>query len=153
MVAPWLFIAIGNPSRGDDAIGPEFAARLQTWLASTGRDDVEVIEDFQLQIEHALDLKGRRQVVFVDAGTPTQAAPYALRPVLPAPDFGHTTHAISPAAVLHVAEQTLGQQLPRASVLCIPGASFELGAALSGQAEAHLAAALQHVQGELLAVT
>lgn len=151
MTAPTLVIAIGNPSRGDDALGPVFAARLQEWLDAEGRDDVEVIEDFQLQIEHALDLKGRQQVIFVDAGTPLQPAPYALKPVVPAPDFGHSTHAITPAAVLHVAQQTLGQQLPQASVLCIPGESFELGAALSGNAEIHLSAALRFVQNEVFA--
>lgn len=151
MAAPTLVIAIGNPSRGDDALGPAFAARLQEWLDAEGRDDVEVIEDFQLQIEHALDLKGRQQVIFVDAGTPLQPAPYAMKPVVPSADFGHTTHAISPAAVLHVAQQTLGQQLPQASVLCIPGDTFELGAALSELAEMRLSAALRHLQNEVLA--
>ena len=33
MTAPIVVFAVGNPSRGDDAIGPELCARLEKWLA------------------------------------------------------------------------------------------------------------------------
>ena len=59
-VAPTLVIAIGNPSRGDDALGPLAGQRL----AAMRLRDVEVLTEFQLQVEHALDLLGRRRVVW-----------------------------------------------------------------------------------------
>lgn len=61
--APILIIGIGNPSRGDDALGPLAIERLEA-LDLAG---VELLTDFQLQVEYALDLAGRRRVIFVDA--------------------------------------------------------------------------------------
>lgn len=136
-LAPIVVLAIGNPSRGDDALGPQLAERLRDWLEAQGREDVEVIEDFQLQVEHALDLEGRQQAIFIDAGTGTPA-PYAWLPVTPTADFGHSTHAISPGAVLHVYTQTVDSTPPPATILCIPGEDFELGEGLSAVAEQRL---------------
>jgi hypothetical protein len=55
-VAPLLVLAVGNPSRGDDALGPALLDALAA-LAAQGADrlgDIELLSDFQLQIEHAL---------------------------------------------------------------------------------------------------
>jgi len=125
--APVLVLAVGNPSRGDDAIGPELAARLE----AAALPGVEVISEFQLQVENALDLVGRERVIFVDAGTGTPA-PYELRRVTAAADFLHTSHAISPESVLATYERLHGAPAPEAWVLCVRGESFELGAPLSG---------------------
>ena len=69
MTAPVVVFAVGNPSRGDDAIGPVICGRLEKWLENEGlADQFELIEDFQLQIEHAMDLQGRQLALFIDAG-------------------------------------------------------------------------------------
>ena len=125
--APVLVLAVGNPSRGDDAIGPELAARLE----AAALPGVEVISEFQLQVENALDLVGRERVIFVDAGTDTPE-PYELRRVAAVADFLHTSHAISPESVLATYERLHGAPAPEAWVLCVRGESFELGAPLSG---------------------
>ncbi|MBL9110068.1 MAG: hypothetical protein JNM74_12375, partial [Myxococcales bacterium] len=53
--APVLVIGIGNPSRGDDALGPAVVARLEELLrAELAGGQVETLVDFQLQIEHTL---------------------------------------------------------------------------------------------------
>ncbi|MFO1406090.1 MAG: hydrogenase maturation protease [Steroidobacteraceae bacterium] len=131
--APVLVLAVGNPSRGDDGLGPAVAARLEA-AAVPG---VEVIEDFQLQVEHALDLAGRRRVVFVDAGVGTRA-PYELGPVRPRGEVLHTSHALAPGAVLETWVRLHGTAPPEAWVLCIRGESFGLGEGLSGRASRHL---------------
>jgi hydrogenase maturation protease len=136
VAAPVVVFAIGNPSRGDDAIGPELAERL----AAAALPGVEVIVDFQLQIEHALDLEGRRLAVFVDAAVDAEP-PYALRQVRACRDSSHTTHALSPAAVLETFERCTGQAAPPAWILAVRGEHFELGAALSAAARANLEAA------------
>jgi len=130
---PVLVIAVGNPSRGDDALGPELAARLE----AAALPGVEVITEFQLQVENALDLVGRERVVFVDAGTGTPA-PFDLHRAGPAAEFLHTSHAISPEAVL---EKITGSAAPESWVLCVRGESFELGDALTPAAAGHLEAA------------
>ena len=134
--APVLVLAVGNPSRGDDAIGPELAARLE----AAGLPGVEVITEFQLQVENALDLVGRERVIFVDAGTGTPA-PYDLRRVTSTAAFLHTSHALSPEAVLATYARVTGAPPPEAWVLCVRGESFELGEPLSAAAAARLDAA------------
>ena len=126
MTAPVVVFAIGNPSRGDDAIGPVLAERLE----AAAMPGMEVIVDFQLQIEHALDLQARRLAVFVDAAA-SGATPFALQRVAPCRDRSHTSHALSPAAVLETYERCTGQPAPPAWVLAVRGEQFELGAALS----------------------
>jgi hydrogenase maturation protease len=132
-----LVLAIGNPSRGDDALGPLAAQRLAE-LALPG---VEVLTDFQLQVEHALDLLGRSLVVFIDAAA-SGSAPFELRPLEPAADVRHTSHSLSPAAVLDTYRRLTGEAPPPARLLAIRGHDFELGAPLSSAASSSLQAAL-----------
>lgn len=131
-----LVVAIGNPSRGDDALGPLLAARLEA-LALPG---VEVLSDFQLQIEYVLDLAGRSEVVFVDASV-SAPPPFAFAPLPPARDASFTTHSMSPASLLDAYSGLVGGAPPRASALAIRGYEFELGAPLSERAAANLEAA------------
>lgn len=147
---PIVIFAVGNPSRGDDALGPLLAEALNDWIrAENQAAQFEVIEDFQLNIEHALDLQGRKQAIFVDASVNT-AEPFCLTEIYPAPTFAHTTHALPPEAVLQVYQQTLKTAPPPAFVLSIRGESFELGAEPSAAAQSHLAAALSFLKTHLL---
>jgi hydrogenase maturation protease len=134
--APILIIGIGNPSRGDDALGPLLIERL----AALHLPDVELLTDFQLQVEFALDLQGRQRVIFVDASL-TAPPPFSFTPVVAEKDASYSSHALSPGAVLH-AYQKLFDEPPPAYVLAIRGESFELGEDLSAAATANLAAAL-----------
>ena len=85
-VAPVLVFACGNPSRGDDALGPAFIDRVEALLDEIRHaGELELLTDFQLQAEHALDLVGREQVVFVDASVAC-AAPFAWTEAQPARD-------------------------------------------------------------------
>src|SRR5512141_3349947 len=98
--------ASGNRSRGDDAVGPLLLERLDTWLLAEGRrGEFELFDDYQLQIEHALDLEGRQLALFIDAGwrTPAPLAFYAIAPARAAAASG--THALSPQDVLGVYRQ------------------------------------------------
>lgn len=123
MTPPLLVLAAGNPARGDDGAGPWLAARL----AEDAAEGVEVIEDFQFQVEHALDLQDRRAVLFVDAARPGAAADGVhLAPLAPSAAPPVLSHALSPAQVLAVA-QRLGQSLPAAWLLAVEGADFGLG--------------------------
>jgi hydrogenase maturation protease len=137
-----LILACGNPSRGDDALGPLFLDRLAE-LRDQRSDwnDVELLTDFQLQIEHAVDLENRALTLFVDASV-SCPAPYQFTRLQPIRDSSYTSHALSPAAVLHVYQQIHHAPPPPAFQLAIRGESFELGEPLSAAAEANLAAAL-----------
>jgi hydrogenase maturation protease len=99
MTAPVLVLGWGNRSRGDDALGPLCVERLGA--AWPGRAQLELLDDYQLMVEHALDLAGRRHVLFVDASLQAPA-PFEAGPVQAARDASHSTHAMSPQALLQV---------------------------------------------------
>jgi hydrogenase maturation protease len=156
MPAPVLIFAIGNESRGDDALGPLLLRELENGLNSTeGRrekscvEPFELLEDFQLQIEHAMDLSNRKRVLFIDAGMDTPA-PFSFYRVQASDEAVLYSHALSPEALLKTYAQFYGETAPEAFVLCIRGISFELGEALSPVATEHLAQALQFVRQQLL---
>lgn len=145
MSAAILVFGYGNPSRGDDALGPLLLERLERRLAESLRwaaGGIEFLTDFQLQVEHALDLAGRRLVLFVDAHA-TCAPPWTLSALVEAEDASYTTHALSPAALLRVYRQINGTLPPPCFLLGIRGERFELGEDLSPAAAVHLDAALE----------
>jgi hydrogenase maturation protease len=132
----------GNDARGDDGLGPLLLARV----ARAGWPDVATIEDFQLQIEHALDLDGAEAALFVDAGRDTPA-PFAFAEIRPERGESHTTHALAPEAVLDVYARSLRRPPPSAFLLIIRGESFELGDGLSPVAADRLEVAWDFLQG------
>lgn len=131
-----VVFGIGNPSRGDDALGPLLLQRLE----QARLPGVVTVEDFQLQIEHAIDLQGRDLALFIDAGEGTPA-PLSFAPVTPLFNPAHSTHSLAPGAVLAVYGQALEQAPPPAYVLCVRGQRFELGEGLSPAGRQHLEAA------------
>jgi hydrogenase maturation protease len=134
-----VVLAWGNPSRGDDALGPEFL-RCAEALVAPAAHHIEYVTDFQLQPEHATDLVGRDLALFVDASVAV-TAPFAFSAVAPARDLSFTSHAMSPAAVLAACANALGPP-PPAFVLAIRGERFELGDPMSAAARGNLRQAL-----------
>ena len=128
-----LFFA-GNEARGDDALGALLGARAQTLSYPA----LTVHQEFQFQIEHALDLPEDGLVLFVDAHA-TQEVPLRLQALLPARDCAVCSHALAPAEVLAVA-QRIGRALPPAWVLSLRARSFGLGEGLSPSGQLVLAA-------------
>jgi hydrogenase maturation protease len=147
VTAPLVVFSIGNPSRGDDAIGPVICGRLAKWLENENlADQVDLIEDFQLNIEHALDLQGRELALFIDAGENTPA-PFIFAQIYPSTATGHTTHALPPEAVLQVYLQMEAKEPPPSFVLCVCGEKFELGEPLTAVAKNHAALAFELLTG------
>ena len=137
-----VVFAVGNRSRGDDAIGPLLLERLNSWLAAEAQTgEFALIEDYQLQIEHALDLQGKRLALFIDAGcgTPAPLAFYAIGPARTT--AVRSTHELPPQGVLEVYRQFALAEPPPSFVLCVRGERFELGEGLSALAGAHVEAA------------
>jgi hydrogenase maturation protease len=123
----------GNESRGDDGIGPLMLRGLE----DAGWDETELIEDFQLQLEHALDLKGAELALFLDAGRNTPA-PFLFREIFSRGGMTHTSHALAPESVLDVYRQIEKTAPPPSFLLCVRGESFGLGEGLSQQGAARL---------------
>jgi hydrogenase maturation protease len=133
-VKPLLVFGYGNLSRGDDALGPLLLEYVEN---NIDLKDIELQTDFQLQIEHALDLENRQLVLFIDASVSCENT-YDFYELTPARDNSYTTHAMSPAAVLAVYQDIKKQTPPPSFLLSIKGESFELGEGLSANAKNHL---------------
>ena len=140
-VPPLLVLAWGNLSRGDDALGPLCLAALREQLPENLQDQVEFLDDYQLQIEHALDLMGRQRVLLIDASL-SCPAPFQVTEPKPTQDASLSTHALSPQALLQVYQDLQGAPPPPCFLLAIRGEQFELGAPPSPAALAHLTSAL-----------
>ena len=139
---PVLIFAVGNESRGDDALGPLLLRALESWLTSSGQPErFELLEEFQLQIEHAIDLQERQLLLFIDAGMDTPD-PYAFYRLQPSDQSVLYSHALAPEALLKVYQQLYQSPPPPAFVLCVRGEHYELGEGLSPDASQRLQLAL-----------
>lgn len=140
-----LVIGIGNPSRGDDAVGPMAVERLE----ALNLPDVELLTDFQLQVEYLLDMDGRDEVIFIDATVDGTVDSFAFQAILPARDASYSTHELSPQAVLAAYGRHYRRPAPPSFVLAIRGHGFELGEGLSVATAANLGAALTFLVARL----
>jgi Ni,Fe-hydrogenase maturation factor len=129
-----LFLAIGNPLRGDDGV----AARVLELLTAPG----ERIEVHQLTPEIAAEIAPFDHVVFIDADAGANAV--RLEPVQArATDAPALSHHTSAATIVEAAQCWFG--FTGQAWLCrLPACEFPMGFTLSRESEeaSHLAAAL-----------
>lgn len=142
MTAPTLIFAIGNEARGDDALAPLL---LRSLAGAHPGTQIELLEDYQLQVEHVIDLEGRERVLFVDADVSCDP-PFHFSGITAAHDNSYTSHAMTPFALLHAYRQVYKADAPEAFLLRVRGHGFELGDPLSDRAKANLEAAAAHVR-------
>lgn len=128
-----LLFGYGNPGRGDDALGPMMVEAIE----KEAYPQVECLTDMQLQVEHAMDLEHRRQIIFVDADMSCRA-PYEYAQLAAEKDGSYTSHAMTPSALLYAYRRVFERDAPPAYLLRIRGYDFELGAPLGGLAEKNL---------------
>lgn len=141
---PILILAMGNPSRGDDAFGPLLAERLGLWLSQQTpavQDQIDLIGDQQLMVEHVDDLQGRQRVLFIDAAA-SGSPDLRLTPLEPPPQPPTVqSHSCTPSQLLALYRHLLALPPPRSELLTLTGQGFELGAPLSGATQQNMAPA------------
>ncbi len=144
-IKPILVFACGNPSRGDDALGPQLLDQLAVKLQNTELENrVDLVTDFQLQIEHSLDMEHRQQVVFVDASVSTPSN-FDFQALHSQRDDSYSSHALSPAALLELYQQLHPTKPVAAFQLAIRGYDFELGQPVSPTAHNNLQQSLNYL--------
>jgi len=143
--ASTLIFTWGNPSRGDDGLGPMIYQRLknESWV------DVELLTDFQLQIEHMLDLENRNTIIFIDASVSAKP-PFEYYQIYPTQDESYTSHAMSPQSLLAVYQKVNQQQPPSAFMLSIRGYEFGLGLSLSKEATKNMEEAFSYIKNSII---
>ncbi len=141
-----LVLGYGNPGRQDDGLGPAVAAGID----SLGWPNLTTFDNYQLNIEDAMDVAAHDVVWFVDAAK-AGPSPYAVHEVLPAPAVEFTSHIVRPEAIMAIARQCYGKS-PPAFLLAIRGYEFEFVEALTPEATDNLRAALAMLTDRIRAV-
>jgi hydrogenase maturation protease len=137
MTAPRILVlGYGNPGRQDDGLGPAVAGAI----GRMGWRHVTAVDDYQLNIENALDVASHDLVWFVDASK-TGDEPFSVQDVRPSPTSEFTSHLLRPAALLAIA-RLYCHRAPPALLLAIRGYEFEFIEALTPGGQANLRAAL-----------
>jgi hydrogenase maturation protease len=131
-----LILGYGNPGRQDDGLGPAAVAEIETM----GLPNLTAFDNYQLNIEDAMDVAAHDSVWFVDAAK-TGPSPYSVRPLSPSSAIEFTSHIVSPETVLAIARRIYGAS-PPAYLLAIRGYEFEFVEALTPAARHNLHAAL-----------
>lgn len=136
-----LCLCYGNPSRGDDGLGPAAGQALEE-MALPG---VTVELDYQLGVEHAMAVAEHDLVLFIDAAA-RGAAPFEVRRVEPKAVLSFSSHSLTPEQVLGLAEGVFGAAVP-GYVVAIRGYHFgEFCEELSEEARENLNAALEYTR-------
>jgi hydrogenase maturation protease len=136
-----LVIGYGNDLRSDDGVGPRVAEAVTGWQQS----GLTALAAHQLLPELIADLASVDRVVFVDATLASTTDLITLERVVPREPARWDSHWGHPAAILGLARQ-LGQPVPEAWFIQIPGECFELGENLSPRAGQGMEEALRQIR-------
>ncbi|WP_348643639.1 hydrogenase maturation protease [Methylocystis sp. L43] len=142
-------LCIGNPDRGDDAVGRAVARALSASLA-----DVEIIEEEGEATRVLARLEGADAAYIVDACV-SGAEPGEIRRIdvstgpLPRAAFGASTHGFGLAEALELA-RALGVLPSRCIVYAIEGGTFDIGVPMSPVVAAAVAVVADRLRMDIL---
>lgn len=143
-----LVLGYGNPGRRDDGLGPAAAAAVE----ALALPHVTVESDYQLSVEDAATVAQHEAVLFMDADR-SGVEPFHLRLVAPGEPVSFSSHSLSPAGVLRLAQDLFAAR-PAAYLLGIRGYEFdEFAEGLSPRAADNLRAAVEFLAPFLRAGT
>lgn len=119
-----IVVACGNPLRSDDGVALEIAAQLPR------APGMEIVTAHMLVPELSARLAQCGTVVFVDARIGQPAGAVACEPLTASDSRSPLLHVGDAASLLAIAESVFGVR-PRAFLVTVAAASFELGHGLT----------------------
>jgi hydrogenase maturation protease len=138
-----LVIGYGSELRGDDAVGQLVARAVAGW----GLPEVRALAVHQLTPELAPELAAARLALFVDAGE-TAGGGWEARPIAAKSLPITSAHSGDPRALLALTHALYGHA-PRAWLVTIAAARFDVGAGLSPETAEAATAALEWIRSHL----
>jgi hydrogenase maturation protease len=121
-----LFVGYGNTLRSDDGAGVRAAKELARLVPGA-----DLLVRQELQLELAERIAQYEEVFFLDAAATPDREVRAL-PVVPDPSVLNTgSHTCGPGALLALCHVLYGRSPERATLVTIPGETFDFGETLS----------------------
>ena len=116
-------IGYGNPGRQDDGLGPALIAKLQSQMDEALLQQLKWKDDYQLNVEDALDIQSAQYVIFADASINCHE-PFEFEKVSKTSNPGLGSHSLSPEQLMQLCETLYGSR-PQAYTLAIRGYKFD----------------------------
>jgi len=132
-----LVLAYGNQSRGDDAIALLLQQQIKHRLSSICGLKAIYLTDYQIQIEHVMDMQGCERVLLLDADQ-TLTKPYDFSRVIDQSSMDYTTHKMIPSMLLFTYRKVFEKEPPPTYLLALQGECFELNEPVTNQAKTSL---------------
>lgn len=137
-----LIIGLGNPLRGDDSAGQRAAEMTYHCIAP---DSADVRLCHQLTPELSEPLARASLAIFIDARDGGEPGQICVQPLDSGGETRHT-HFMTPGALLLLSRALYGHA-PRAWLVTVSAAQFDLGAPLSPEVEQALPELVERVCG------
>lgn len=145
-----LVYGYGNPGRRDDGMGIKITEMVEEWKKDHNLQNIDVDNNYQLNIEDAEKVSQYDVVIFVDASQETNLTNFKLTNVEPNNrKVEFTMHAVSPSYIIHLC-QTLFKKRPKALLLSIKGYRWEFQESLSDSALLNMERAFIFLKCELM---
>ena len=139
-----LFVAYGNPGRGDDGAA---------WLVADSIEErwgnrIDILRFHQLDIVLAERFAQCDVVIFVDAETTETAQGRSPTLLTPSAELREVTHILDPAALLGLG-QAIYHARPRAYLVTVFAHRFEFGDAISPETRSDIDRAVRDIENLL----
>lgn len=143
-----MIYGYGNPGLQDDGAGNELVSRLEKWVTGNHLKGIAFDSNYQLNIEDAYAMTGKKIVVFVDATVDEKVEDMSITRVEPSPKVEFTMHSVSPAFVLDLCRNIYGEH-PATYLVHIRGYGWEFLEQMTSAAAENLDKALDFFKSAL----
>jgi hydrogenase maturation protease len=139
-----LIYGYGNPGRQDDALGILLSGEIEKWAQQNKLTNIEVEQNYQLNIEDAEKISHFEVVIFADASM-NEIESFSFGRLEPDLLTEFSMHSVKPSFVLGLCEEIF-EHSPHAYLLRIRGYKWELIEKISPKAKKNLLASIDFLK-------
>jgi hydrogenase maturation protease len=142
-----LVYGYGNPGRQDDGLGIIVSEEIEKWCNENNYSNIEISQNYQLNIEDAERIAHFNLVIFIDACKNIEY-PYEFEKVKTSLETEFSMHSVSPSFILGLSIKLFNADI-KAYQLKIRGAKWEFMEKLSDEARVNADLAFSFLKKEL----
>jgi hydrogenase maturation protease len=139
-----LIYGYGNPGRQDDILGILLVEEIEKWAKQNNYFNIEVDQNYQLNIEDSEKITHYDVVIFADASVRNRCS-YSFSVLQPELVTDFTMHSVKPAFILGLCEKIFGAS-PETYLLQIRGYKWELCEEITPKAGKNLQTSLEFLK-------